>query len=448
MGRIKAGFVFKKMSFSIGNREAYLAMLRQEREDARAKRQATVQVHSESEDEPETEVEPYQTFPTRRGEDTVIKQGHDLTCGMRCLQNIYGVHIVTREEMDNQAKFLEREESTFADHVEPKYDPVLGDYSVEVLQSVLENKGKWAQRIDIDKIPSDYFVPVVEKNPTFVGYIVALPGHYVVIKYKQQTYKCLDSLKGIASRFIDKRTLLKRRDGAVFCSQDSDDTRPVLALLAIGGSPFVEYSLLHNSWSQSPPSPNKFVTEIGNVVRPNLMKNIRSTKDKEVLVWYKKWKTMRVPPSEKTLRHLSMVVRERINTERTVIIKKENEQAVICCSSAEGLIKELLQMQWISKGSDFYLKMDSSGVMDEFDNELDLQAEGSLQDFGIVDGSVITLNCHSPTNDPTANIGGFYTFECRIEGTCIGQQHNAYSVRDNEGKVHVVYKKCIQTIKR
>lgn len=157
---------------------------------------------------------------------------------------------------------------------------------------------------------------------------------------------------------------------------------------------------------------------------------------------------MRVPPSEKTLRHLSMVVRERINTERTVIIKKENEQAVICCSSAEGLIKELLQMQWISKGSDFYLKMDSSGVMDEFDNELDLQAEGSLQDFGIVDGSVITLNCHSPTNDPTANIGGFYTFECRIEGTCIGQQHNAYSVRDNEGKVHVVYKKCIQTIKR
>jgi hypothetical protein len=106
-------------------------------------------------------------------------------------------------------------------------------------------------------------------------------------------------------------------------------------------------------------------------------------------------------------------------------------------------------MQWISKGSDFYLQMDSSGIVDDYDNELDFQAEGSLQDFGIADGAVITLNSYSSAvGDTSANIGGFYTFECRIEGTCIGRQHNSYSVRDKEGKVHVVYKKCIQTIKR
>tara|TARA_B100000780_G_scaffold209084_1_gene149164 strand:+ start:1351 stop:2649 length:1299 start_codon:yes stop_codon:yes gene_type:complete len=432
------------MSFAMGNREAYLQMLRQEREDAKAKR-LMVQEESESESEEEMEEEPYQTFPAHTNEDTVIKQGHDLTCGMRCLQNIYGVHIVTKEEMDNQAKFLEQKESTFSDNVEPKYDPRLGDYSIEVLQSVLENKGKWAQRIDIHKIPADYFVPVLEKNPTFVGYIVALPGHYVVIKYNHQSYKCLDSIKGIATRLIDKRTLLKKRDGRIFCSQDSDDQRPVVALLAIGGSPFVEYSLLHSSWSPAPPTPDKFIREIDNVLRPS--RNLRNVRDKEVLGWYKKWKTMRVPPSEKTTQHLTTVVRERLKTERAVIIKRNDEQAVIRCSSAEGLIKELLNMQWISKGSDFYFQMDSSGVVDEYDNELDLQAEGALQDFGIAEGSVITLN-NGESQGLSANIGGFYTFECRIEGTCIGQQHNAYSVRDKEGKVHVVYKKCIQTIKR
>ena len=439
------------MSCAPGSYEEYMQQLRQDLEDAKqvAAAYTSVVYSSESEaEEEEEEAEPYQTFPVRANEDSVIKQGHDLTCGMRCLQNIYGAHIVTREEMDAQAKFLEQEESKFADKVEPKYDPQLGDYSIEVLQSVLGNKGKWAQRIAISKIPSDYFIPVVEKNPTFVGYIVALPGHYVVIKYKNQTYKCLDSLKDVATRLIDKRTLLKIRNGCVFCSQDSDDTRPVLAVLAVGGSPFVEYSLLHNSWTQTPPTPDKFALEIGNVVRPNLMRNLRATNDKEVLAWYKKWKTTRVPPSEKTLKHLASVVRERISTERTVIIKRNDEQTIIRCSSAEGLIKELLQMQWISKGSDFYFQMDSSSIADEYENELDLQAEGSLEEFGIADGAVITLNNHSPVSGPMANVGGFYTFECRIEGTCIGQQHNAYSVRDKEGKVHVIYKKCIETIKR
>ena len=432
------------MSFIVSNRAAYLEILRQELADATREE---VHMWEESESEPEPEPEPYQTFPTDRPE-VVIKQSGDLTCGMRCLQNLYGSHIVTREEMDNQAKFLEQEEAKLIDKVDPKYDPQLGDYSVEVLQSVLKNKGKWTQRVDIDKIPADYFVPMVECNPTFVGYIVALPGHYVVIKHNCQAYKCLDSLQGVATRLIDRRMLLQKRGEHLYCSQDADDKRPILALLAVGGSPFVEYSLLHHSWTQKPPSADKYIAEITTAIRPNLMRNIRGV-SKEVTNWLSRWKTTSIPPSEKTLQHLCNVVRERISNECTIIVKRHEDQAAIRCSTVEGLMKELLQMQWIVQGVDFHMSCVEQ-LVDEYGGNLDLEAEGSLQDFGLVDGSVITLMT-GPTpvgGLPTAVVGGFYTFECNIKGTCIGQQHNAYSVRDNDGKVHVVYKKCIQSIKR
>ena len=48
-----------------------------------------------------------QTFP---GNNTVTihrQLDGQLTCGMRCLQNMYGKHIVSREEMDLQSKKLE-----------------------------------------------------------------------------------------------------------------------------------------------------------------------------------------------------------------------------------------------------------------------------------------------------------------------------------------------------
>jgi len=444
-GRYKGTQTLPEMTFVISNREAHLNMLRKELEHA-----TRIEVHPESEadSESEPEMEPYQTFPTYLSDDNaVVKQSGDLTCGMRCLQNMYGVHIVTREEMDNQAKFLEQQEAKLIEKVEPKYDPILGDYSVEVLQSVLENKGKWTQRIDIHKIPADYFVRVMECNPTFVGYIVALPGHYVTIKYKNDVYKCLDSLQGVPTRLIDRRTLLQKNGEQINCSQDSDDVRPVIALLAVGGSPFVEYDLLHNSWSKSCPTPEKYLSEITNALRPNLMRNIRGV-NKEIAAWFTKWKTTRIPPSDTTLQHLSTVVRERISNECTIIVKRSDEQCAVRCSSVEGLVRELTKMQWITQGVDFYFHSDSSEVVDEDGAELDFSAEGSLQDFGLVDGSVVTLNTHVINVDNKAVVGGFYRFECNIEGTCIGQQHNAYSIRDTEGQVHVVYKKCIQTIKR
>ena len=84
------------MSFVVGNREKYLAMLRQELEDA-TRADAEQSPESESEEESDRETEPFQTFPTSASEEIVVKQDFDLTCGMRCLQNMYGVHIVTRQ---------------------------------------------------------------------------------------------------------------------------------------------------------------------------------------------------------------------------------------------------------------------------------------------------------------------------------------------------------------
>ncbi len=434
------------MSFVIGDRQQYLDMLQRELENAHRKN-APARVSEPEESESEEETEPYQTFPSTMATDTVVKQDFDLTCGMRCLQNMYGAHIVTRQEMDAKAQFLEQEEAKFVDAVEPKYNPELGDYSVEVLKAVLESKGKWTQRIAIEKIPSEYYVPVLEYNPTFVGYIVAFPGHYVTVKHSNGVYKCIDSLKGVATRMIDRRMLFKPRDGGIYCSQDADDTRRVVALLAVGGSPFVEYSLLHDSWSAQPPSANKYANEIFTLLRPNLTRNLRRTASggKPVAQWYKRWKTSRIPPSDDVCDFLCAVLRERVSDEKTVIVKRGNEQAAIRCSSVESMVQELLHMQWIAADRPFYFQLAEGLVQDEDGNELDVSAEGPLEHFGLADGSTITLITHATPED-AAKVGGFYTFQCKIEGTCIGQQHNAYSVRDTQGKVHVVYKHCIETI--
>ena len=69
----------------------------------------------------------------------------------------------------------------------------------------------------------------------------------------------------------------------------------------------------------------------------------------------------------------------------------------------------------------------------------------SFEEYGIdVDQPIdLTCNLDMPCQ---AKIGGFYTFQSKVEGTCIGQQHNAYSVRDSQGNVHVIYKHCIENI--
>lgn len=420
----------------VGNREEILARLQRDLELGAKK-----QISSESESEEEERVEdlqPYQTFPD--SSSNVIKQHGDLTCGMRCLQNMYGAHIVTREEMNNHSKQLE--EKSFG---EPMYNPLDGDYSLEVLKAVLHQKGKWAQRIDIQKIPSAYFIPTVEANPTFVGYIVAFDGHYVTVKYYKDMYRCIDSLENVSTRTISRETMFKARPG-IFCSQDSDDQREVIALLAVGGSPFVEYTLLHDTWTSIPPTVNKYMSSICRILNPTLKKVLkRAAGNTEVLQWYQQWKNMRNPPSEHCLKYLSSVLQDKITGEKTVIIHMNEHQAAIRCNSMQHLIGELVSMQWITPGTEFFFQISSKTLADEEGNEPDLHSGGTLADYGITDGAKITLLTRSSLPNQ-ANVGGFYTFKCMVEGTCIGQQHNAYSVRDTQGKVHVIYKHCIETI--
>ena len=439
----------------VGDREKYLAGLRRELEIAQEQLELS-QAHQfpvehtvdHIDHVDHTESQAYQTFPTRVTQ-AVVKQDNDLTCGMRCLQNMYGRHIVTRDEMDTQAKFLETK--SFG---EPMYNPQMGDYSIEVLQAVLESKGKWIQRIDIDKIPSDYYISIIEKNTTFVGYIVAFDGHYVTIQYKNGIYRCLDSIRGVDTRLIDKRMLFKPREKQIYCSQDTDDERPVIAVLAIGGSPFVEYLLLHNSWPSSPPSPLKYSNVISYVLRPSLNKVAKKaiSAGSEVVQWYNRWKKIRTQPTDTTMRFLTTFVRERLSNEKTIIVKKDSEQAAIRCSSVEGLLHELMSMQWIVPETPFFFSNDNEEqvIQDNYGNSIDFETEALLEEFGLCENTPITLCSYTtPQAINQANVGGFYTFKCKIEGTCIGQQHNAYSVRDTEGKVHVIYKHCIEeTIKK
>ena len=420
----------------VGDREAILARLKRDLELG-ANKEFVSYEESESESE-EEELEPYQTFPML--ESPVIKQHGDLTCGMRCLQNMYGAHIVTREEMDSRSKKME--EKSFG---VPMFNPLYGDYSVEVLKDVLHSKGKWAQRIDIQKIPSGYFIPVLEANPTFVGYIVAFDGHYVTVKYSKDVYRCIDSLENVATRMINRESLFKARPG-IFCSQDSDDTREVIALLAVGGSPFVEYSLMHDTWTNIPPSVAKYTDVIHRVLNPRIKKVLkRAAGNTEVLQWYQQWKNVRKAPSENCLKYLTSFLSATISDEKTIIVHMDEHQTAIRCNSMQRLIGELAEMQWITPGTDFFFQTPSKTLVDEDGNEPDFDSEGTLADYGILDGTQITLLTRASLPNQ-ANVGGFYTFRCVVEGTCIGQQHNAYSVRDEKGKVHVIYKQCIETI--
>ena len=104
------------MSFIAGD---YREVIRQEMREQERYIQAKIQntesncAEEEVEDTDQEDTVSLQTFPDVHA--SVVRQNiTDLTCGMRCLQNMYGQHIVTREEMDNVAKDLERYQEQFA----------------------------------------------------------------------------------------------------------------------------------------------------------------------------------------------------------------------------------------------------------------------------------------------------------------------------------------------
>ncbi len=395
--------------------------------------------------ESESDEEILHSFPVTSSLENIIRQsGDDLTCGMRCLQNMYGKHIVSRQEMDKHAKDLEK--NSFGIKM---YDEKLGFYSAEVLEEVLKSKGKYVQRVDINKIPSEYYHSILMLNPTFSGYIVALGDgnlkHYIAMRYNKNLFRRIDSLPNVRPININVQTLLKKRsDNFVYCSMDEQDKKKVAAVIAVAGSPFLEYNLMHDTWpKRKTPSVQKFINSIQFVLNEN---SERIKNSQSVSRWYGKWKQNRLMPNDKTASFLRQNVMNMISNERSIVVQHQNKQTIVRCSCIKELIQELLEMNWLTTDNDFYFQQKGAVVIDKEGNEMDLSSDGSFDDFNFETNIPLALIIDSEMSSQ-AQIGGFYTFKCEISGTCIGQQHNAYSIRDRDGKVHIVYKKTIETFK-
>lgn len=416
--------------------------LREEKERAlREVEEAKSRYESDS-SESEEELTP-QTFPDVSTE-IIIRQNNDLTCGMRCLQNMYGAYIVTREEMDYHAKELEKH--SFGVKM---YDEKLGYYASEVLENVLQDKGKYVQHIALEKITPEYFLPSIAMNPTFMGYIVAIETktlkHYVAVRHSNGKYRKIDSMPGVRPIDILQQHLFQKRpNGHVYCSMDDSDQNPVAAVLAVGGSPFVEYKIMHDIWPSELPTPSNFTKSIAWVLHPRKIENIKRASAAGVLPWYKNWKQRRIMPDEKTMTFLRMRIAEKVSGEESIIVKMQNEQTIIRCKTIQGLLHNLQEMQWITPETSFYIQQNGRSLVDKDGQEIHFDSEGTLDDYFFQRGVPIELMTENMTKPHQAQIGGFYRFNCNIAGKCIGTQHNAYSVRDADGKVHVVYKNSIE----
>lgn len=438
-----------------------------------------VQSESESESESEEENDDHvsQTFPQKRQMSVVRQAGDDLTCGMRTLQNLYGAHIVTREEMDQRARALE-----MCAYGGQMYDPQLGYYSVEVLQDILEHKGKTVQRIAIEKIPAAYYVLTLEQNPSFVGFIVSIDDghakHYVAVRYNsaQQRYRRVDSMPGVRPVDIPPECLFSRRpDGNIYCSTNNDK-HPVAAVLAVGQGVFLEYKLMHDTWHGSPPGSDLYSGAIRRILQGNLravsarVQELDTALASHVKRWYDTWPLRvcnekssqtrrRNMPDDPCYDFLKTFLLECFVSEENIIVKRQCgppsvdqnsscssvEQTAIRCSTVQALLRELTQMNWLRPGDDFWISHeDKRQIQDEYGEELNFESIGTFEDYGI-DTSVPLVLC-TDRNTQLASVGGFYAFQYKVEGTCIGQQHNAYSVRDQHGTVHVLYKSSIASI--
>ena len=406
----------------------------------------------EEESEEEDSVVPTQTYPSRSADVPVIRQG-GLTCGMCALQNLYGIGIVTRDNMDEHAKRLETQS-----YGEKMYDPALGYYSIEVLKSVLQENGKHVQHVDIDKIPAEYFTEALTLNPTFQGYIVTLEmepvKHYVAIRHRQRSYCLMDSLPGAMPQTISNETLFRRRDdGHLYCSQNTSDQRKVISVLAVGNSPFVEYLLLHNTWSQNNPSKKQYICSISRILQSNRRVVVQKAKEggKEVMDWYASWKNARTLPNKDVVSFLSSFLLSEIQGEKSIVVRyadkvnAKEHQTVVKCKGIHGLLQHLKEMQWLKEDMPFSLRQNGRFLRDEYDEDIEWDTDGYFEDFNICPDEPIDL-ITDVTTSSMAKIGGFYTFQLKVEGTCIGQQHNAYSVRDDQGNVHVIYKHCIENV--
>ena len=97
-------------------------------------------------------------------------------------------------------------------------------------------------------------------------------------------------------------------------------------------------------------------------------------------------------------------------------------------------------MRWIDPDSTLRLQQQGADVVTVPPN-----AKGPFDKWDIDTDKTITI-LSSMGNQ--VQVGGFYRFDCNVTGRCIGTQHNAYSVRDSDGKVQVVYKSSIEKIEK
>ena len=423
---------------------------------------------SSEEEEEEEEVVTSQTFPPKQTQTIVRQTYNDLTCGMRCIQNLYGRHFITRTEMDQCARSLEQK--SYGDAM---YDPKLGFYSIEVIHAILQMKNKCVQRIDIQKILPEYYIPAITLNPNFVGYIVSIgtgdQRHYIAVRYNstQQRFRRIDSLPDIRPVDVSIDALFKKRpDGHIYCSLNADE-KVINAIVAVGHSDFLEYRLLLDTWNNYTVA--NHLNNIRHILQGNkrvvlarvekLPDNLRPT----VKQWYKTWPVQfltskstnanrrRITPSESCYDFLKKFLNESLSPERDIIIKlyqphsEEHIQTIIRCVNVEGLMCELQHMDWINQTTEFWMtRDDNKSLQDEYGDELNIHSAGNFEDYNI--DPTMPIIIHSNKNASMASIGGFYTFQYKVEGTCIGQQHNAYSIKDKDGTVHILYKSSIASI--
>ena len=83
-------------------------ILKQEARKKKIRPLVVKQVEEDEEDEEEEEEGVQQTFPDISKVSVQRQTDGQLTCGMKCLQNMYGPHIVSRKEMDLKSRELEK----------------------------------------------------------------------------------------------------------------------------------------------------------------------------------------------------------------------------------------------------------------------------------------------------------------------------------------------------
>lgn len=414
---------------------------RKERKAARKKKREMLMAMKEGnegekaqnlqQEEPLTIIATEQTYPQKSTVKVIRQSGNDLTCGMRSLQNMYGQHIVTREEMD--AKAEELQQNSFGVEM---YNKKLGFYHIEVLKAILTDKGKYVQRIDHISIPCKYFHSVLSLNTRFTGYIVTLRldevNHYVAIRCNGKHIRLLDSLPGKEPIEIPPNELFYRNGDELFCCES--DQRPILAILAVGGTSFVGYTLLHDTWSDtdSRPTPMQYVNAIVST-----------------LAMSKKHNSERPHREKYSYERLKRYLREKISRQVSVLVKFDDKQTLVQCANIQQLIDRLVEMQWLQLNQDFEIHQNGNQCKTQDDIPIDIDSKGSFQKYGIDPLESISLIDGQRSVSPNqAQVGGFYRFDCSVAGTCIGTQHNSYSVRDVDGKVQVVYKKSIERIEK